>query len=370
MTEFLIFNPARSTRPPDLAEVVTALHAPPPNSGGDDADNADNASGAKNRDAVTEDDFAALQAACDRIRDEDDVVASILPLIAGPSDWIDHAPAHNVLFKNMAPLTNNAIVTLKPDLYYGAPPEQLAPNVRAVLGAHIVPTTAALDRPLLPNFFVEFKGPNGTDAVALRQVRYDGAVGARAMHSLQNYAAVCDGVPPAAHIYDGRIRTLSATVFGDMLRVFGHHVTAPAPGTSRPTYHISRLGGWLLSDDFEQFRQGVLAFRGARDMARRFRDELIAAANLAAGATVAVGELLNGADHTAGRVNGPPSTEPLTEPPAEPAAKLPADPPAKPPLKRPRDAADSKNAKQKPPLKNRRRTGKVDAATEAGKAKK
>lgn len=54
------------------------------------------------------------------------------------------------------------------------------------------------DKPLAPSFFMEVKGPDGSAAVATRQARYDGALGSRAIHSLQNYneeEPLYDGTP-------------------------------------------------------------------------------------------------------------------------------------------------------------------------------
>lgn len=47
------------------------------------------------------------------------------------------------------------------------------------------------------------KGPFGSAGVATQQARYDGAIGSRAMHSLQNYGveeAEYDGKGPYIHI--------------------------------------------------------------------------------------------------------------------------------------------------------------------------
>ncbi|KAL1892356.1 hypothetical protein Sste5346_007094 [Sporothrix stenoceras] len=356
MDDFKILAVARSSRPSNLVEVVAALRAPREEA----------------RDAVTEDDFARLQAAYDRAFDEDDVVTIILPLVVGPSDWFEHNSSRNVLCNNLTPLTNNTIVSIKPNVYYGAPSSQFAPDVRATLAAHIIPTAAA-PRPLLPNFFVEIKGPSGTEIVALRQVRYDGAVGARAMHSLQNYAAVRDGLPRSAHVYDGRVRALSVTLFSDRLRIFGHHITAPAPGESRPTYHMTRLGGWLLTEEFDQFRQGVYAYRNARDLARRFRDELIAEANNVARisgvgmATEEANEAATVFPDTTGQTGQTDQTDQTDQTNSQPSMAPPAEPASRVASKRPLDFTTADANDSGPASKTNRsshRTNATDANNE------
>jgi hypothetical protein len=91
-------------------------------------------------------------------------------------------------------------------------------------------------KPIAPNFFLETKGPNGTVAVTNLQVRYNGAIGARAMHSLQNYGAM------DSPVYDMNANTLSSTYQGGgggLLQLYVHHVTTPAATGAEPEYHMT-----------------------------------------------------------------------------------------------------------------------------------
>lgn len=67
---------------------------------------------------------------------------------------------------------------------------------------------------------MEVKGPDGKAAVSIRQASYDGVVGSRAIHSLQNYGK---DEPQ----YDGKIHIFSSTYHNGQLQLFTHHVTAP-----------------------------------------------------------------------------------------------------------------------------------------------
>ncbi|KAM0321484.1 hypothetical protein ACHAQA_010098, partial [Verticillium albo-atrum] len=129
--------------------------------------------------------FERFQEMNARAKDEDDVLANVIPTILGPSQT-SHPSARNTAFGNLEQLTDGTIAPAKPDIYYGACPEELSRSVRDELGHHIIPSST-MDKPLAPNFFMEVKGPDGSVAVATRQARYDGAVGSRAMYSLQNY---------------------------------------------------------------------------------------------------------------------------------------------------------------------------------------
>ncbi|KAH8781060.1 hypothetical protein F5883DRAFT_685314 [Diaporthe sp. PMI_573] len=172
-------------------------------------------------------------------------------------------------FRNLDPLTDGAIAAPKPDIYYGSISQQLNPTVRNELGHHIAPS-AAYNRPIVPNFFLEVKGPDGTPAVMMRQIRHDGAVGARAIHSLQNYGA-------KEPVYDGKAYTYSSAYQNGHLQLYAHHTTA-APG-GQPEYHTSELRDFAMRGSRENFLEGATAFRNARDLAREHRDTFIRHAN-------------------------------------------------------------------------------------------
>ncbi|KAH8783453.1 hypothetical protein F5883DRAFT_360602, partial [Diaporthe sp. PMI_573] len=118
--------------------------------------------------------------------------------------------------------------------------------------------------PVAPNFFLKAKGPNGSAAVARQQACYDGAYGARAMHS-----------------YDGNARTYSSTYHAGTgtLQLYAHHVTGPTTPGGRPEYHMTQLRTFGMTDTRDAFVEGATAFRNLRDRAREHRDGFIAAAN-------------------------------------------------------------------------------------------
>lgn len=57
------------------------------------------------------------------------------------------------------------------------------------------------------------------------------------------------------------------------------HPTHPDSPTSRPNYHLTRIGGFFLTESLEDLREGHLWFRNSRDLAKGFRDDLITRAN-------------------------------------------------------------------------------------------
>ncbi|KIH87298.1 hypothetical protein SPBR_05126 [Sporothrix brasiliensis 5110] len=216
--------------------------------------------------------FDAFQNNNARATSEYTVMTDVVPVILGEGALITGRPAseRNILFNNVAPLTDGTIAQPKPDIYYGTRPEELSRPVREALGRYIMPSTVQ-NKPLAPNFFIEAKGPDGTLAVLDRQVRYDGAIGSRAMHSLQNYGE-------DERTFDGQAYSFSSTYHGGTLKIFAHHATS-STSEGRPAYHITKMHGFDMTNTRETFVQGATALRNARDLAKTYRDGFIHTAN-------------------------------------------------------------------------------------------
>ncbi|KFA67344.1 hypothetical protein S40285_10134 [Stachybotrys chlorohalonatus IBT 40285] len=154
------------------------------------------------------------------------VFAHLLPII------IPNNPhAYDILFNNLEHMTDGTIVRPKLHLYYGSPPERLAQPAIKHMSSYLIPSTVQ-DRPLAPNFFVEIKGPKGVPGVTFRQAQHNGAVGARAMHMLQNY-----GVDRP--VFDNCPYAFTAVLNMRILELFAHHVTAPTTKGGQPQYHMT-----------------------------------------------------------------------------------------------------------------------------------
>ncbi|KIE01659.1 hypothetical protein MAJ_02464, partial [Metarhizium majus ARSEF 297] len=227
-------HPIYSSQEPDLEEVMTAMAVPRPS---------------LSPSRFTDGAFKTFRESNARAKDEDGVLADVIPTITGPRQ-ANHPSSRNTVFGNLKPLTDGTIAPPKPDIYFGAYPERLDRSIRDELDDCIIPSTME-DKPMAPNFFMEVKGPDGSLAVAMRQARYVGAIGSRAMHSLQNYNE-------EESAYDGNPYTFSSIYHGGQLQLYAHHVTAPTTPEGRP-----------------DFRRGVAAFRNARDLAKRHRDSFI-----------------------------------------------------------------------------------------------
>ncbi|KAL2376296.1 hypothetical protein RJZ90_007611 [Blastomyces dermatitidis] len=201
---------------------------------------------------------------------EQPVTTSVIPIIEGDIDDPKCAGGGYPL-GNLAPLTDGTLAQAKPDHFYGARPEQLDRQIRNKLSDHIIPSTQD-DLPMVPNFFLEAKGPDGSLAVATQQACYDGALGARGMHALQSYQQ--DG-----STYDNNAYTLTSTYHGGTLKLYTTHLTEPEGLGRHPEYIMTQLKGWSMTSDPGTFRHGASAYRNARDWAKERRDEFIMAAN-------------------------------------------------------------------------------------------
>ena len=218
----------------------------------------------------SDEEFKEFRRANAHAPNEHKVCKMVIPFIEGKIRD-DKCVQGEVVFTNLEPLANDMFSTAKTDLYYGARPEQLDRNVRDELDGHIVPSTQH-DLPIAPNFFLSVKGPKGSLQVAKRQACYDGALGARGMHSLQSY----EKDEPT---YDNTAYTITSTYLGGFLQIYTVHPIQPAISEGRTEYCMNLLRSFAINDTADSFRQGVTAYRNARDWAKEQRDEAIKRSN-------------------------------------------------------------------------------------------
>lgn len=106
---------------------------------------------------------------------------------------------------------------------------------------------------------------------AKRQACYDGALGARAVQNFPSF-----GQEP---IYDDNAYTITSTYLDRTLKIYTIHSTQASNAGDFPEYHMTQLNTSATAGNAERFREGVSAFRNARDWTKTQRDEFIVAAN-------------------------------------------------------------------------------------------
>ncbi|KAI1390445.1 uncharacterized protein F4822DRAFT_443306 [Hypoxylon trugodes] len=221
----------------------------------------------------TEEDFQSVKA---KFRDVSEacVTHTIIPHIQECEAHSKISSRYNDLFNNMQAIGYKGVVKPKPDIWDGTRAIAVHTTVKDALGMFITPKTSAQHALVAPNFFIEVKGPQGSLIIAERQVLNDGAYGARAMNSLQNFMAV----EPS---FDNKAYTFSATYIGGILSLYAHHVTCPksdSPG-GLPEYWMTLLDAYSMKSHRRAFVSGATAFRNLRELAWRNREDAVQAAN-------------------------------------------------------------------------------------------
>ncbi|KAI9659670.1 MAG: hypothetical protein M1829_006578 [Trizodia sp. TS-e1964] len=214
--------------------------------------------------------FREFQKAIGNATMESEVQEAAVPAIQGEGRDI-MCRSGRIAFRNLRPLTDGTIVPGNPDVYYGARHEQLDLRVHNELSKQIIPSPHG-NRPIVPNFFLAVKGPEGSDGVARRQCLYDGSLGARGMQRLQTYGQT-------EPVFDNTARTLSSVFSNGILRMHTIHTAEPASSCGRPSYYMNELSTFPMSSDIHTFRLGATYYRNGLDWAEEMRNEAIERAN-------------------------------------------------------------------------------------------
>ena len=210
-----------------------------------------------------------MQADADAFK-EKQVTSLVIPIIEGKIQD-SRCVAGGIPFNNLAHLTNGTLVPGNPDLFHGARPEQLDRQVRDELDELVIPLKQR-DLLILPNFALAAKGPDGSLAVAGRQACYNGALGARAMHALLEYAE-------DEETQYGNAYAITSIYHGGTLRMYTSHRGPLKNLKDRTEYFMTQIGAFAMTHNSDTFRQGATALRNAADWAKEKRDGAISKAN-------------------------------------------------------------------------------------------
>ncbi|KAL9009255.1 MAG: hypothetical protein Q9173_005699 [Seirophora scorigena] len=214
-------------------------------------------------------DFEKFCKANEDAASEDGVKMDAFLTIAGTATIPDQG---DKLFNNLVDFPGGEIAVAKPDWYDGSDPCELRKEVRNILSRYIEPSTND-SLPMLPNFFTEVKGPEGSPRVVLSQALQDATLGARGILAIRGY------IDPSTQ-YDNDAYTIAATYLPDgLLTLYAMH---PVPVTGQGysvEYRMRQLRSFAMTDIPETFREGATFLRNARDLTKEFRDRHIAMAN-------------------------------------------------------------------------------------------
>lgn len=224
-----------------------------------------------------EEDFKRFKHINARARGEPRMMQTVLADIGGVSDR--HFKTETDVELNHIRPFNKDLAMARPDIYDGVLKSRIDRRVQGELDDLIIPCTTN-EKPAAPNFFLEAKTEKGTIYVGKKQACHDGAIGARAMHSLQNY-----GVDEP--VYDSKAYSFTNTYHDGTLKIYTTHPTAPTTADGEPRYHMTQVDSFAMTGNIRTFREGATAYRNARDLASTHRKSFVGQANTVA-ATVPV----------------------------------------------------------------------------------
>lgn len=215
-------------------------------------------------------DFEHFQLLDSNATKERQVMSAVIPILEGKLDDT-RCVCGETPFTNLNHLTDGSLVPGNPDRCFGNRPETLNRRVRDMLSHDICPFTQG-DLPILPNCFLEVKGPDGSAAVAERQLLYVMSLGERGYIRLLSYGS-------AQSIYDGKAHTLGFSYLSGQLKAYACHAIPPTTSSGRPTFVMTFITSWSVVGDREQFCKGASAFRNGIRWAKAMRDRVIKQAN-------------------------------------------------------------------------------------------
>lgn len=197
---------------------------------------------------------------------EPDIERDVVSAIIGRPRGRRLPHSGNVSWSNMSSMTGNRTVAPQPDLYYGVKVGEVPKVIRDSIGDLIVPSTVP-NAPALPHFIMEIKGPTGSLEVVKRQAAHAGAAAAYAAFSLENY-----GVDNPIYDDNTVVHVWTYTSVPGDLTHYAMRIQRPEPD-AEPSYHLTLVKTYHITESHEQYRKGVSAFRHCRDDSHKKNQE-------------------------------------------------------------------------------------------------
>ncbi|KAH8755069.1 hypothetical protein F5883DRAFT_430835, partial [Diaporthe sp. PMI_573] len=194
----------------------------------------------------------------------------VMPIIWGTPD-LEVPCEYDRQFTRMR-FSKEDLKDAKPDYFEGIKPANIEPEVKKDLSVMIIPDVGtALTGPAAPNFFLEIKTDGLRESVVRLQCVMDGVLGARCMHSLQNYRM-------EEPLYDGNAYTFSVSYYRKELRFYAIRIQPPSGNSNKPRYEAIHLE-WFAMEAEEKFLPAINAYRNIRDLGEKYRRRFVRDAN-------------------------------------------------------------------------------------------
>jgi hypothetical protein len=231
-----------------------------------------------------------------RAPNEAAVKDAILPMFQLDVSPPNFCSAKEVYMNSYEPLMRSKNRFAKPDMYDGAVHGSVPAPVHEPLRSVIVPSSAQLEYPILPNLSFEIKGRAAAYEGAHTQVLLGCAYGARGMHALlcltheAQQGTSARGNDSGAEAVYGKTLAFGAAFTVNILTLYTMHMSPCPPAhpyfsssseTPRPLveYHLSKLLEIVLTSSPEAYCTGVAAVLNLRELAYERRQEAIQGAH-------------------------------------------------------------------------------------------
>lgn len=169
----------------------------------------------------------------------------------------------NMMFAKIAELTpvETKLSRPNPDLFVGEDPSNIPRKIRDEIGQYIA--SGIVRSPMVVNDFAEIKGPDGREQHLMNQVAYDGAIGARAMHSMRAFGT---DSPPA----DKKARSFVTAYAGGQASFYASYMGQPA-GVGATPYYTYHVAAESAIGSVDQYRRAQQYCRNIQDLATEER---------------------------------------------------------------------------------------------------
>ena len=195
---------------------------------------------------------------------KEEVMMDVFPAIRGELRYLRSV---NRISPYMADLSDDdKRIIPRPDYMEGCQIGHANMRLREVLSPFIV-FAEVEEAPFSSNFFTKVLGNSDTIDDAEKQARFDGALGARGIRMMLN-------IGKATEVFDGKAYTVTFIYFHGCLRMWLHFVALTGDPEHPRCYQTALASSWALGNP-EGFREGVMAYRNAQDLAHDLREEIV-----------------------------------------------------------------------------------------------
>ncbi|KAJ4378604.1 hypothetical protein N0V85_008957 [Neurospora sp. IMI 360204] len=194
-----------------------------------------------------------------------DIQRDVVTAIVGCGNHLNLCHASDVPWDNIESMTGNLADAPQPSLYYGPRYGDVPQPIRTSQGiSDLIQPARVYNAPIAPHFVMEVTGPTGRSFgrydILECQAAHSAAATARAVLTIENL-----GVDEPEYDDTAKAHVWTYIWLPGVLTQYAMRVGRPEPGSSEPSYHLTRIKMYHIMESVDEFRKGVSAFRHCRD---------------------------------------------------------------------------------------------------------